>query len=368
METFQSYLASLDLDYLSQMTKTRDLKRVEEALAARRLSPEDLAVLLSPAAMGYLEDMALRSRSGTLKHFGKAVHLYTPLYLSNYCVNHCAYCGYSPTNAIRRHMLTMEDIEAEAKAIAATGLRHILVLTGESRVHTSVDYILQAVTILKKYFDSISIEIYPLEEEEYRAVIEAGVDGLTIYQETYDPDRYDQVHIAGPKKDYAYRLAAPERAARAGMRSVNVGALLGLSDYRMDALLTGLHAAFLQKNHPELELGVSFPRLRPTAGHFEPQSLVDDPTFVQVILAIRNFIPEAGTTLSTRESADLRNNLIPLGITKLSAGVTTAVGGHDQEAEGDAQFEIADGRSVEDMANYLRAIGYQPVFKDWMAF
>jgi len=347
-----------------QKTSVNDVHRV---LAKRVIDLEDMAVLLSEAGGKCLEEMAQRAHQKRTQHFGKAVVLYTPLYLANHCINGCTYCGYNVHNKIDRHILSTEEIEKEAQEISKTGLKHILILTGESAHHTPVSYIVDAVKVLKKYFESISIEIYPLTEAEYKEVIDAGVDGLTIYQEVYNPQIYDAVHVSGPKKDYTFRIQAPERAARQGIRSVNIGALLGLDNWRLEAFKTAWHAHFMHKHYPELELAVSMPRIRPCVGGYEVDHPVDDHAFVQIMLALGCLLPSVGITISTREEASFRNNLVALGATKLSAGVSTAVGGHskDQEAS-DAQFEISDTRTVEEMKVFLKSIGYQPVFKDWL--
>ena len=339
---------------------------VSRVLNKRVIDLEDMAVLLSKAAGESLEEMAQRAHQKRTQHFGKAVVLYTPLYLANHCINGCTYCGYNVHNKIDRHILSTDEIEKEAQAIAATGLKHILILTGESAHHTPVSYIVDAVKVLKKYFESISIEIYPLTEEEYKEVIDAGVDGLTIYQEVYNPTIYDEVHVSGPKKNYAFRLEAAERAARQGIRSVNLGALLGLDDWRLEAFKTAWHAHHMQKHYPELELAVSMPRIRPCVGGYQVEHPVDDRAFVQIMLALGCLLPSVGITISTREQAEFRNNLVPLGATKLSAGVSTSVGGHSKDDDAsDAQFEISDTRTVDEMKAFLRSIGYQPVFKDW---
>lgn len=340
---------------------------VRAVLKKRVISIEDMAILLSEAAGQCLEDMAVRAQQSRIRHFGKAVGLYTPLYLANHCINGCTYCGYNIHNRIDRHQLSMEEVEIEAKAIAETGLKHILILTGESPKHTPVSYIVEAVGVLRKYFESITIEIYPLTEAEYAQVIEAGVDGLTIYQEVYDPAVYDAVHVSGPKKDYEFRLEAAERASRKGIRSVSIGALLGLCDWRQEAFKMAWHASFLQKHYPQVELAVSMPRIRPCAGGYEVENPVDDRAFVQILLALGCFLPSVGINISTREQAEFRNHLVPLGVTRLSAGVSTAVGGHSKAEEAsEVQFEISDQRSVEEMKAFLHSIGYQPVLKDWM--
>ncbi len=328
----------------------------------------DFARLLSPAASECLEEMAQQSRQNALKYFGRAVILYTPIYIDNHCVNRCVYCGFNTENQIKRKQLSLEEIEAEARAISATGLRHILVLTGESPKGTPVEYIEAAVKVMKPYFDSIAIEIYPLDEEGYARLIAAGVDSMTVYQEVYNPEVYKEVHLGGPKRNYRNRLEAPERALSQKMHSVNIGALLGLDDWRREAFLTGLHVDYLQRKFPEAELALSFPRIRPHAGSFEVRSPVDDADLVQIMTAMKIFIPRAGITLSTRESASLRENLLPLGVSKMSAGVCTSVGGRTQKDQSTSQFEISDGRSVDEMKAMLLSKGYQPVFKDWVRF
>lgn len=339
-----------------------DVRRV---IAKTRLSERDYLTLLSPAARDFLEPMAQRAHDQTVAQFGKTIVLYTPMYLSNYCVNHCLYCGFNAQNSIARKHLDFAEVEEEARRISETGLKHILILTGESRTRASMDYLKQCVTILSRFFTSISIEIYPLETEEYRELNEVGVDAVTLYQETYNEDLYDKLHVKGPKKNYRFRLDAPERACRARMRSVNIGALLGLDQVGHESFYTGLHAWYLQKHYPEVDISVSFPRMRPHAGSFNPDHPVDDIGLVQAVMALRLFMPRAGITLSTRENAEFRNHILPLGVTRMSAGSTTAVGGHTQKDQNTGQFDISDERSVAEMAVSLSVLGYQPVFKDW---
>ncbi|QGU00676.1 2-iminoacetate synthase (ThiH) [Candidatus Syntrophocurvum alkaliphilum] len=348
--------------FFKNLTEADILRTISKS----KISELEFLALLSPLAANYLEDMARRAHQASLQHFGKTVLLYTPMYLANHCTNHCSYCTFSVANNISRHKLSLEEIDKEAKTISATGLKHILVLTGESRKDTPVSYITEAVKILKKYFDSISIEIYPLTEEEYKQLIDAGVDGLTIYQEVYNEKIYDQVHISGPKKDYHFRLDAPERACKAKIRSVNIGALLGLNDWRKEAFTTGLHANYLQSTYMDVETSVSLPRLRPHKGSFEQVVHVSDKDLVQIMLALKIFMPYLGITISTREKQELRNHLIPLGVTKMSAGVSTEVGGHSSCIDGDGQFEISDTRSVDEIRDAIRERGFQPVFKNWM--
>jgi 2-iminoacetate synthase len=338
---------------------------VERALASSRPDSDDFLTLLSPAAAGYLEPMAQRAHALTVQHFGKVILLYTPLYLANYCTNFCLYCGFAAPNPIRRDRLTMEEVAAEARLIGASGLRHILILTGESRKMSSVEYIRQCVEVLRPYFLSISIEVYPLATGEYARLVEAGVDGLTLYQETYERSLYAALHPRGPKRDYRNRLEAPERACGAGIRSVNIGALLGLADWRRDAFLTGLHADYLQHAYPEVEVSISLPRLRPHEGPFQPQQEVKDREFVQIMLAMRIFLPRVGITVSTRERADFRDHLIPLGVTKMSAGSCTQVGGRSHREAETGQFEISDQRDVPAVKQAIESRGYKAIFKDW---
>lgn len=363
---FYEIVSELDYKEIKNMIYMKTTKDVVDALGKRTLDNHDLAALVSPAADPFLEVMAKRSQSESLKHFGKSIVLYTPMYLANFCVNKCLYCGFNHENEIVRCKLTAEEIREEAKTIAASGLRHILILTGECRKESSVDYIVEAVEILSDYFDSISIEIYPLEEDEYRRVVDAGVDGFTIYQEVYNMETYKQVHVAGPKSNYKNRIDAAEKACRAGMRSVNIGALLGLNDWRVESYLTGLHLEYLVNHYPEVEYGFSIPRIRPHAGEFNDIIEVTDRDLTHCILAYRNFLPFTGLNVSTREDQSLRDHLIPLGVTRMSAGVSTAVGGHSAEDKSEKQFEISDPRDVEAVKTAILAKGYQPILKDWV--
>lgn len=350
--------ASLPFDLIEEAQASKALARSER-------NSRDLMALLSPKADSLLEEMAQIAHQSTVSHFGRTIQLYTPLYLANYCVNHCVYCGFNASNNIPRRQLTLAEVELEARAIAATGLQHLLVLTGESRQHSSVSYIKDCISLLRKYFSSISVEIYPLSTEEYVEVVDAGVDGLTIYQEVYDRHVYSRLHPRGPKRDFRFRLEAAERAGRAGIRTINIGALLGLNDWRSEVFRLGLHAAYLQKNFPEVEIGVSFPRMRPQTGDYEAEFPATDRDLVHAIMAMRLFLPTAGITISTRESSALRDNLIRLGVTKMSAGSSTVIGGHTDPQNSTAQFEIADKRSVDEMRRAISSLGYKPVLKDW---
>jgi len=341
-----------------------DEETIKKAIISDNPTINDFWALLSPAASKHIEEMAQRAHKITLQNFGKAITLYTPIYLSNYCTNECIYCGFNVNNKVARRKLNFDEVEKEAKFIASTGLKHILILTGESREHSPLSYIKDCIKILKKYFSSISIEIYPLTEEEYKELIEEGIDGLTIYQEVYDEKTYDKVHISGPKKNYRFRLDAPERACKQNIRTVNIGSLLGLTEWRKEAFFSGLHAKYLQDNYASTEISISTPRMQPHCGNFNPIT-VSDKELVQIILALRIFLPHVGITISTREASLLRDNIVPLGITKMSAGSTTAVGGHTI-TEDSVQFDISDKRNVGEIKTMLLSKGYQPVLKDWM--
>ena len=341
---------------------------VERVLARETLRPEDLAILLSPAALSYLEPMAKKAHALTLRNFGHTIGLFTPLYLANFCTNQCVYCSFHAGNNITRCKLTLEQVLKEGKAISTTGLQHLLLLTGESRTQSGPAYIEENVRALRPMFASLGLEVYPLSTEEYTRLGKAGIDSVTLFQETYDEITYALVHPAGPKRNYHNRLEAPDRACEAGISSVNIGALLGLSDWRRDAFYSAIHADYLQRTYPGVEVSISVPRLRPYAGSFKSSAApVTDEVLVQIILAYRLFLPRAGITLSTRESPQMRENLLPLGITRLSAGSLTSVGGYSEtDNVGSAQFEIADERSVPEVVQMIRAKGYLPAFCDWL--
>lgn len=332
-------------------------------------TPEDFLVLLSPAAQEpeVLEAMAREANDLTIRNFGKTITIFTPLYLSNVCDNGCVYCGFNRNNPVKRGILTPDEIEAEGKAIRDSGIRHVIILTGESRRATPPEYVAEAARILKKYVDSVIIEIYSLTEEEYGMLFEAGAEGFTMFQETYNEDIYPTLHPIGEKSDYRKRLDSPELACKAGYNTVNLGALLGLDDWRRDTFFAGLHAKYLQDRYPGSDIAVSIPRICEHEGvtGYNASCSVKDIDLVQAMLAYRLFLPRLGITISTREPAALRDRLIGLGVTKMSAGSVTEVGGHADEAKSDGQFEITDTRSVKEMSEAIRARGYQPVFKDW---
>jgi 2-iminoacetate synthase len=339
---------------------------VFSVLAKPRLDCFDYLTLLSPLAAKYLEPMAERAQRDTIRNFGYTIQLFTPMYIANYCENLCVYCGFNHENKIYRHQLSIDEIHKEGELIAKSGLKHVLVLTGESPKYSSVDYILDAVKVLNKMFTSVSIEVYSFTQEDYVRAVTAGVDGMTMFQEVYNKDVYKMLHLSGPKSVYEYRLDAPERACRAGMRNVNIGALLGLDKWRREAFFTGVHADYLQHKYKDVEIAVSMPRMRPCAAGFPPRDIVNDADIVQYIMAYRIFMPHSGITVSTRERRSMRDHLVHLGVTKMSGGVTTAVGGHSK-GETASQFDISDTRSVAEMAKMIYNEGYQPVYKDWQA-
>lgn len=352
-----------DLDIPTFMAGVRD-EDIQRILNKDRISEMDYLALLSPAAESHLEEMAQKANRLTIQNFGKTMQLFTPMYLANYCTNQCVYCGFNTKNKLPRKKLSMAEVDEEAKIIAATGLKHILILTGESHTQSPVSYMADCVGVLKKYFTSIGIEVYPLTQEEYAQLVAAGVDGMTMFQEVYDQKVYAEMHPAGPKRVYRNRLEAPERAGHAGMRTLGIGALLGLDAWRKEAFFTGLHADYLQRTFPDVEISLSPPRMRPHFGGFPPRDRITDKIIVQYILAYRLFMPRGGITVSTRENAEFRNRLVHLGVTKMSAGSCTAVGGHSHPEEV-GQFDISDGRNVTEMSAMLYSQGYQPIFKDW---
>lgn len=365
-------------------------QEVRAALSHDNRSIEDFASLLSPAAAPFLEEMAKRAKQETEKHFGNSVYLFTPIYISNYCENYCIYCGFNCHNRIHRMKLNMEEIEKEMKAIAQSGLEEILILTGESREKSDVKYIGEACKIARKYFRMVGIEVYPMNSDEYAYLQKCGADYVTVFQETYDSDRYEGLHLAGHKRIFPYRFHAQERALKGGMRGVAFAALLGLADFRRDAFATGLHAYYIQRKYPYAEISFSCPRLRPivtmdeTAENGESGQMkekeavqvveplggreVTERELMQIMCAYRLFLPFAGMTISTRERADFRDHVIGVAATKISAGVSTGIGSHSEEVtkQGDNQFEIADNRDVEEVTGAIRKQGLQPVMNDYV--
>ena len=348
---------------------------VKAALEHDTCSLEDFKALLSPAAEPFLEQMAQRARLETSKHFGNTVYLFTPLYIANYCENYCVYCGFNCYNHIKRMKLSMEQIEKEMKVIADSGMEEILILTGESRGQSNVEYIGEACKLARKYFRMVGLEIYPVNTEEYKYLHECGADYVTVFQETYDADRYEQLHLLGHKRVWPYRFDAQERALRGGMRGVAFSALLGLSDFRKDALASALHVYYLQRKYPHAEMSLSCPRLRPIINNDKINPLdVHEKQLCQVLCAYRIFLPYVGITVSSRESAEFRNGIVKIAATKVSAGVSTGIGDHESkytgketdDVQGDEQFEIDDNRSLDKMYKDIAEEGLQPVLNDYL--
>ena len=348
---------------------------VRAALSHEYRTLEDFKALLSPAAQPFIEEIAQAAQLETRKHFGNSVCMFTPLYISNYCENYCIYCGFNCHNKINRAKLNASEIEKEMAAIAKTGLQEILILTGESRAQSDVTYIGQACKLARKYFRMVGLEIYPVNTEEYRYLHTCGADYVTVFQETYDIEKYETLHLLGHKRVWPYRFDAQERALRGGMRGVAFSALLGLSDFRKDALATALHAYLLQRKYPAAELSLSCPRLRPIVNNDKIRPLdVGEKELCQVLCAYRIFLPFVGITVSSRESARFRDGIVKIAATKVSAGVSTGIGDHEskytgqapQDDQGDEQFEIDDGRSFSQMYQDMDKEGLQPVLNDYL--
>ena len=342
---------------------------VKNALNKDSLSFYDYGALLSPAAEDLLEEMARRAKLETRKHFGNSVSLYTPLYISNHCENYCKYCGFNRENKINRGKLSLDEIDGELKAIAETGLEEILLLTGESREQSGVEYIGEAVKLAQKYFSAIGLEVYPLNTGEYAYLNKCGADFVSVYQETYDINVYGFYHSGGAKRVYPYRFNAQERAVKGGVRGVSFGALLGLGDFRKDVFASGVHAYYLQQKYPRAEISFSVPRIR--AAYIKSAAEISsndvrEKQLMQVMLAYRIFMPFASINISTRERAGFRDNIIGLAANKISAGVKVGVGGHESEQKGDEQFEISDSRTVPQVHAAILNKGLQPVYTDYI--
>lgn len=372
MSRFLSELEAVPDDSLKKALGRAKAEQVKGLLGRinGRESPglDGLAALVSPAAEGFLEDMARLARSVTARRFGRTVQLYAPLYISNHCTNACVYCGFNAGNRVARRTLTVEEVDKEARTLHDRRLHQLLLVTGECPEIVPPRRLAETAARLKGLFPSIAVEVYPMDEGNYRELVRAGCDGLAIYQETYDPELYRSVHPSGPKRDFAWRLGAPERGGRAGFRHIGIGSLLGLGDWRLEACRLYLHARFLMRHYWRSQVSISFPRLRPASGGFQPPHPVSDRDLVQMICALRLALPDAGLVLSTRESPELRDSMAGIGITRISAGSRTSPGGYlDEQGEAEQQFSVHDGRTVGEVAAAVRARGYDPVWKDWDA-
>lgn len=376
MEIIESDVCGKVMTQMEQYEADRyTAKDVRAALEHETCTIEDFKALISPAAEPFLEQMAERARRETSKHFGNTVYLFTPLYIANYCENYCVYCGFNCYNHINRMKLTMEQIEKEMQVIADSGMEEILILTGESRAQSSVEYIGEACKLARKYFRMVGLEIYPVNTDEYHYLHECGADYVTVFQETYDTDKYETLHLMGHKRVWPYRFDAQERALRGGMRGVAFSALLGLSDFRKDALASALHVYYLQRKYPHAEMSLSCPRLRPIINNEKINPLdVHETQLCQILCAYRIFLPYVGITVSSRESAEFRNGIVKIAATKVSAGVSTGIGDHEskysgketEEEQGDEQFEINDNRSLKKMYDEITDEGLQPVLNDYL--
>jgi 2-iminoacetate synthase len=395
--SFVAQFNALPLDALMKRSMAAGADAIRESLGRTRLSLADFAHLIAPAGAELLEPLCHRSQALTRQRFGKVIRLFAPLYLSNECVNNCKYCGFSRDNPILRVTLSVEEVAREARALKAMGFRNILLVAGEHPKFVSNGYLADCVRALHEEIPSISLEVGPMEAEDYRPIVQAGADGLVVYQETYDRGIYAEMHTAGPKRNFDWRLETPERAFAAGFRRLGIGALYGLGDWRREAMAVAAHAEYLLRNCWKAQLTISLPRLRPCAGEFEPLTRMTDRELAQLVCAFRLFLPDAGLVLSTREPAKLRDGLIPLGVTLISAGSHTEPGGYTgagkdkihhtergrivelaagssewavsghRATNATGQFDIADERSPEEMAELIRRLGYEPVWKDWDA-
>ncbi len=376
MEKITSDIQDLVLNAFNSYDYNKYTARdVRNALDHDTCTIEDFKALLSPAAEPFLEEMAIKARNETGKHFGNTVYIFTPLYIANYCENYCVYCGFNCYNHIHRMCLNTEQIEHEMKVIAQSGMEEILLLTGESRSVSDVHYIGEACKLARKYFKNVGLEVYPLNTDEYKYLHECGADYVTVFQETYDTDVYESLHLMGHKRVWPYRFNAQERALRGGMRGVAFSALLGLSDFRKDALATALHLYYLQRKYPYAEMALSCPRLRPIINNDKINPMdVHEKQLCQIICAYRIFLPYVGITVSSRESSTFRNGIVKIAATKVSAGVSTGIGDHEskytgkesEDAKGDEQFEINDSRSLDHMYTDISDEGLQPVLNDYL--
>lgn len=365
---FQELFDTYNWEEVKHSIYAKTAADVQIALQKNKRTLEDFKALISPAAMPFLEQMAQLSHRLTRKRFGKTIQLYIPLYLSNECQNICTYCGFSFDNKLARKTLSSFEILQEAEYLKQQGFEHVLLVTGEANKTVGVDYIKKAITLLKPHFTNISMEVQPLEEEEYKELADAGLHTVLVYQETYHKDDYKLHHTKGKKSNFDYRLATPDRLGKAGMHKIGLGVLIGLEDWRTDNFFTALHMTYLEKTYWQTKYSVSFPRLRPAEGLIEPKVVMNDKELVQLICAWRIFNEEVELTMSTRENEKFRDHIIQLGITSMSAGSKTNPGGYVTEIESLEQFEIDDSRSPAEIVRMIESKGYKAVWKDWEAF
>lgn len=365
--SFADVFAGLAIDDLRLKLYGTTASDVERALADAQGNLKALLALLSPAARPYLELMAQKSAELTRQRFGANIGLYLPLYLSNLCANDCDYCGFSMSNKIKRKVLSTSELEQEMDIIKLRGFDSILLVSGEHETKVGLDYFLQMLPLVKDKFSYLAMEVQPLETDEYRLLVESGLDAVMLYQETYNPTCYKQHHIRGKKRDFEYRLNSPDRLAKAGVEKIGLGVLLGLDDWRMDALLMGHHLDYMEKTYWRSRYSISLPRLRPCTGGVTPKTLIDDAGLVQMICAFRLFNPQLEISLSTRETPQLRDNLLALGVTNISAGSSTEPGGYSTPNSQLDQFSLGDERSVEELVKIMQSQSLMPVWKDWQS-
>ncbi|HVA73072.1 MAG TPA: 2-iminoacetate synthase ThiH [Acidimicrobiales bacterium] len=365
-ESAAADVVATDLVMLRRIAAEASEADVDRALGSDRPGLADFAALLSAPASQRLEDLAQKAHKITRARFGATVRLFSPLYLSNECVSTCTYCGFSASNDIHRRTLTPSEVEAEAAELHRRGFRHVLLVSGEHARIVNRDYLVDCVAAVAPMFAQVGVEVQVWDADTYRRLAAAGADGVIVYQEAYDPATYAAVHLKGKKRNYAWRLSAPDRAAAAGMRRLGIGALLGLHpDWRSEAIALAAHGRALIRRWWRCDVQMSLPRLRPAAGGYEPADPVSDADLVQLLCALRIFLPDVGISMSTRETAALRDALVPLGVTTMSAGSHTEPGGYASSSDAEPQFEISDARAPAEVAAALRAAGYDPVWKDW---
>jgi 2-iminoacetate synthase len=362
---FSEQFGEFSWDAISASIRSKTAGDVERALNSTKRTLEDFKALLSPAAAPYLEQMAKLSHALTQKRFGKTIQMYVPLYLSNECQNICTYCGFSLDNKIRRKTLSDDEILNEARAIKAMGYDHVLLVTGEAHQTVGVPYLKNAIRLLRPFFSHISIEVQPLDQQEYEELLAEGLNTVLVYQETYHEANYRAHHPKGKKSNFNYRIDTPDRLGRAGAWKMGLGILIGLEDWRTDSFLCAAHLAYLEKKYWRTKYSISFPRLRPAEGVVQPRVIISDKELVQLICAWRIFNGELELSISTRESETFRNNIIKLGITSMSAGSRTNPGGYAAEKDSLEQFEIDDARTPQEVAAMIRRQGYEAVWKDW---
>ncbi len=365
MESFYDTIKDLDWEEIRDSIYSKTKLDVEKALNAKNPSIEDFKALVSPAAKDYLEPMARMSRDITQRRFGKTIQFYVPLYLSNECSNHCIYCGFNHNNPIERKTLTDEELIQEIKAIKAMNMDNVLLLTGEHPSNVGVDYIENAVKLCRPYFSTINLEVFPMKEDEYARLIQAGINSVYVYQETYHEKMYKHYHPKGMKSNYQYRLETPERLARAGIHRVGFGALIGLEDWRVEMVFMAMHLRYMTKNYWRTKYAVAFPRIRPAEGGFEPNFIMSDKEYAQTIWAYRLFDNDIDISMTTRESKEFRSNFVSLGITSMSAGSKTEPGGYSKPNNELEQFHINDNRTEKEMEEMVKQQGYEVIYKDW---